>query len=236
MTNEEFSNEFDTLLNSYSIINPVGIISNNSSIELDEYEKSILLTQAQEQIVIEFYNGNYNLSSFEETEDIRRYLSSLIKTYSTEDKKTNYIGLSEKSVFFTIPDDLLFITYESVNLKDERLGCLDNKEVLVIPIIQDSYYRIIRNPFRKPSNKRVLRLDYDKSTVELISEYNISRYLIRYLSKPSPIILSDLPDNLSINNISTKTECELNSILHRSILDRAVKLAIQSKSLVKQNV
>ena len=49
MTTEEFSNEFDTLLNSYG--------ENPSTIELDEYEKSVFLTKAQEEIVIDLYSG-----------------------------------------------------------------------------------------------------------------------------------------------------------------------------------
>lgn len=48
MTTEEFSNEFDTLLNSYS---------NEYSINIDEYEKSIFLSHAQEEILLELYNG-----------------------------------------------------------------------------------------------------------------------------------------------------------------------------------
>lgn len=43
MTTEEFSNEFDTLLNSNSAIESFG---NISDIKLDEYEKSIFLTKA----------------------------------------------------------------------------------------------------------------------------------------------------------------------------------------------
>lgn len=55
MTTEEFSNEFDTLLNSYSTIEAFGKTPN--TVELDEYEKSVFLTNAQEEIVIGMYNG-----------------------------------------------------------------------------------------------------------------------------------------------------------------------------------
>ena len=52
MTTEEFSNEFDTLLNSYSTTEEP-----TNTIELDEYEKSVFLTKAQEDVVIDMYNG-----------------------------------------------------------------------------------------------------------------------------------------------------------------------------------
>lgn len=228
MTTEEFSNEFDTLLNSYSTIEAFG--KTPSTIELNEYEKSIFLTNAQEEIVIGMYNGKNPFGdSFERTEEIRRYLSSLIKTYTTTDKKVGYIGLSKSSVFFELPNDLWFITYESVNLKDDGLGCMSGKDITVVPITQDEYHRIIKNPFRGTNDRRALRLDLSSKIVEIVSKYNVESYLVRYLSKPTPIVLTDLTDNLSINGISAKTECELNPVIHRTILEKAVKLAIMSK-------
>lgn len=228
MTTEEFSNEFDTLLNSYSTIEAFGKTPN--TIELDEYEKSVFLTNAQEEIVIGMYNGkNPFRDSFERTEEIRRYLSDLIKTYTTTDKKVGYTGLSKSSVFFELPDDLWFITYESVNLKDDGLGCMSGEDISVIPITQDEYHRIRNNPFRGTNERRALRLDLSGKVVEIVSKYNVRGYLVRYLSRPAPIILTDLTDNLSINGISVKTECELNPVIHRAILERAVKLAIMSR-------
>lgn len=231
MTTEEFSNEFDTLLNSYSVISKFGKGENPSTIELDEYEKSVFLTKAQEEIVIDFYSGKNPLEGpFEKTEEIRRYLSDLIKTYTTTEKKTGYVGLSKTSIFFELPEDLWFITYESAGLEDSRLGCMNGKEISVIPISQDDYFRISGNPFRGSNKRRALRLDNGNRIVEIVSEYNIDKYLVRYIAKPDPIVLTDLPDNLSINKISKKTECKLNPVIHRAILEKAVKLAILSKA------
>lgn len=228
MTTEEFSNEFDTLLNSYSTIEAFG--KTPSTVELDEYEKSVFLTNAQEEIVIGMYNGKNPFGdSFEGTEEIRRYLSGLIKTYTTTDKKVEYTGLSKSSVFFELPNDLWFITYEAVNLKDDGLGCMSGEDISVIPITQDEYHRIRKNPFRGTNERRALRLDLSGKVVEIVSKYNVESYLVRYLSRPAPIILTNLADNLSINGTSVKTECELNPVIHRAILERAVKLAIMSR-------
>lgn len=231
MTTEEFSNEFYTLLNSYSVIDKFGKGEDPSTIELDEYEKSVFLTKAQEEIVIDLYRGKNPLGdSFEKTEEVRRYLSDLIKTYTTTEKKTGYVGLSKTSIFFELPEDLWFITYESAGLEDSRLGCMNGEEILVIPISQDDYFRISGNPFRGSNKRRALRLDNGNGIVEIVSEYNIDRYLVRYIARPDPIILTDLPDNLSINKLSKKTECKLNPVIHRAILEKAVKLAILSKA------
>ena len=82
MTNEEFSNEFDTLVSSNSRITSFGIASDILS--FDEYEKSIFLTEAQESIVVSLYDGTFTGESFEKTEKLRRFLNELVKNYSIE--------------------------------------------------------------------------------------------------------------------------------------------------------
>lgn len=228
MTNKEFSDGFSTLLNSFGI---------TPNITLDEYEKSTFLTNAQEQLIIDIYSGRNVIygKSFEQTEEIRRYLSNLVETYETSTKVTGKLGLSQDSVFFNIPQDTWFITYEVAFLKDSRLGCLDGIEASVVPLPQDDLYRAKDNPFRGPSKDRVLRLDIKSDLAELISKYNVDKYLMRYISQPTPIILVDLPDGLSINGISTESECELNPVVHRAILERAVQLAIISKTQLTGN-
>lgn len=228
MTNKEFSDGFSTLLNSFGT---------TPNITLDEYEKSTFLTNAQEQLIIDIYSGRNIIygKSFEQTEEIRRYLSNLVETYETSTKVTGKLGLSQDSVFFEIPQDTWFITYEVAFLKDSRLGCLDGIEASVVPLPQDDLYRAKDNPFRGPSKDRVLRLDIKSDLAELISKYNVDKYLMRYISQPTPIILVDLPDGLSINGVSTESECELNPVVHRAILERAVQLAIISKTQLTGN-
>ena len=228
MTNKEFSDGFSTLLNSFGI---------TPNITLDEYEKSTFLTNAQEQLIIDIYSGRNVIygKSFEQTEEIRRYLSNLVETYETSTKVTGKLGLSQDSVFFEIPQDTWFITYEVAFLKDSRLGCLDGIEASVVPLPQDDLYRAKDNPFRGPSKDRVLRLDIKSDLAELINKYNVDKYLMRYISQPTPIILVDLPDGLSINGVSTESECELNPVVHRAILERAVQLAIISKTQLTGN-
>ena len=62
-----------------------------------------------------------------------------------------------------------------------------------------------------------------------MSKYSLSNYKIRYLAKPSPIILSNFNNEVTIDNKSTISECMLDSSVHKYILDRAVALAIASK-------
>ena len=214
MTTQEFSNEFDVLYNN---------ITSNQAPGLSEYEKSVLLTQAQESFIIDIYTGNYK-DSFESTEEVTSYLNTLIKDTDLV-LSINDSGISEYSRFYQLPSDLWYITYESVTFNDEKLGCRNGSTALVKPITQDEVYTTNKNPFRGANDKRVLRLTKN-NRAEIISKYNISSYHIRYISKPSPIILEDLSSyNTSIGGVTEITECKLNPASHRIILNRAVQLA-----------
>lgn len=233
MTLEEFSNGFDTLVNSYRRFKDFDKQEILDSIEFDEFEKSFYLTRAQEEVVVNLYNGRnpYGVS-FEGTEELRRYLESLVKTktYSVEDAESD-TGVSKTSIFFKLPTDLAFITLEQVTYDDDVLGCYNGSIASVYPVSQDEYEKVKNNPFRGPTKYKVIRLDPGNNLVELVSKYSIGEYLVRYLSKPNPIILETLPNDLTINGENLRRECELNPILHDTILTRAVQLALQSKGV-----
>ena len=66
---QELSNLFDTLLQPYITKDNFG---EQNTLAFDEYEKSIFLTKAQEQIVLELYQ------EVEQSEEVRKYLSNHI--------------------------------------------------------------------------------------------------------------------------------------------------------------
>lgn len=224
MTNEEFSNEFDVLANSNSIVKPFGLT--DTPLEFNEYEKSVFLTKAQETIVRALYSGNLTGKSFEETEELRKYLNTLVKTKTLE--KADGYGLNTGSYIYNLDNDVMFITYETATSTDKNL-CGGKAQFEVLPVTQDEFFNTYNNPFRGANERRVLRLDIANG-VELISKYTIDSYTIRYISKPTPIILIDLPDGLTIDKESKETKCELNSVLHRLILEEAVNEALKSRS------
>lgn len=208
MTLEELSNEFDVIVNSYD---------NSQSLVFNEYEKSIYLTKAQEYIIKDLYRN------YEGTEELNSYLKTLIKdkTYTIEDS-TN--------IELDYPDNFLYILKEYANI---NTTCKSNNRVDVLPITQDEYNEVVENPFRG-SKSKVLRLEENK--IKLITDLPIISYTMTYLSNPSPIILVDLPNGLTINNESKKsTTIETSESIHREILDKAVQLAIQSKTLLKSS-
>lgn len=232
MTVDEFSSTFDVLFNN---------VASNRAPGLDKYEKSVFLTKAEEEFVISLYNGtNPRGISFEGVEEFRRYLSPLIHEIElTPIANTSGmpIGLDgkKKTTFFTLPDGSVenkpavwFITYESAVLDSADRPCAGIGSLQVTPVRQDEYHKLRNNPFRGANNRRALRLDLPDNMVEIISQYTVTKYYIRYLRKPQPIILEDLDDGLTVNGISEETECELPEALHQPILDLAVKMAVQA--------
>ncbi len=233
MTLTEFSNQFDVLVNSYRRFRDFDNKEPLDTIEFDEYEKSLYLTKAQEELVVSLYNGkNTAQEGFEYTEELRRYLSSLIQEaelspIATSDGKP--LGMESNSKFFTLPENLWFITYEKAINSGETCEMKHSQEVY--PVRQDEYQKLRNNPFRGLSNRRALRLDLSEGNVEIVSKFNVTSYYIRYIKKVNPIILVNLPNDLSVEGKSVATECELHETLHQRILERAVQMALQSKGV-----
>ena len=225
MTNEQFSNEFDVLINSNAISKPFG--AGDSLFEFNEYEKSVFLTKAQETIIRQLYNGTLTGTSFEETQELRRYLSTLIKTKEATCTNNND---GTYTVIFNAEDGVWFIVQEEAVIT--KNGCTINADI--VPVRHDELNRIRRNPFRGNYNNRILRADRYNSGESMVlyppKNATIDKYIYRYIQQPEPIILENLPDGLTILKVSTKNECKLNPILHPIILDTAVSLAIKTKS------
>lgn len=55
-------------------------------------------------------------------------------------------------------------------------------------------------------------------------------YRVRYVRRPRPIILENMPKYLSIEGEWEETTCELHQSLHRELLQLAVQLAIAAKA------
>jgi len=252
MTTTEFSNEFDILYNS---------IATNAAPNIDIYEKSQYLTKAQLELVKNYFTpkGNKYQEGFEFTSKRRNDFKQLIKQHEEEfNLQSNFLPkLTDNSFFYNIPKDVLFIIYEQVILglnisrlppitsqqelielqnKIDKFKCIDNLRVNVKPKAHDEINTQIDNPFKKPSKNVVWRVDYSNinpfnQNVELISEYPIKKYILRYIKFPNPIILRNLNEEfpgegLSINGFTAESTSELNPSMHPEILDRAVELAM----------
>ena len=247
MSTQEFSDEFDVLVNSYRRFKDFDKMEQLDSLEFNEYEKSIYLTKAQEEIVKELYSGRITGESFESSEKVRRELQILVKqiNYSntngdypiiinTDNNQLKILEDKFKHVGCKLPEDLLYIVYEQAKIATSK--CNSGLIADVYPTTHDEYWRVQNNPFRGPNNRRVLRLDKGDNQVELVSNGTIDEYIIRYIRYPKPIVLDYFPNETINKKFNTPQECELDESLHRMILDRAVRLALLSKNInIKDN-
>lgn len=110
---------------------------------------------------------------------------------------------------------------------------------VIVPINYKEYDREMSKPYANPLKKQAWRLFQNISAgydiySELIPIWNVDTenltYKIRYVERPTPIILTDLPNNLSIDGYMHQQGCALNPIIHPEILKEAVRLAIESRA------
>ena len=235
MTVTEISNEFDILVDSYRRFKDFDDRENLDSVEFNEYEKSIFLTKAQQELIKQLYSGKYTSDSFEKTEDVRRYLEPLVKQVKYTDSIQSTNTLSDKFIHtaYKLPDDCWYIVLEQVQWSTDS-NCINGLDVEVLPVTHDTYTRTRKNPFRGPNNSRVLRLDNAESQVELVSNNNIGVYTVKYLAAPEPIVLAELSDE-SIDGVNTPQSSKLPESPHHEIVDMAVRMALTSKGSNSQS-
>lgn len=227
MTAEEMGREFDLLYNN---------IMSNAAPGIDEYEKSIFLTKAQEQFVTTIYDG-----TFEGSEKLRECINPLVETREynsmTDTDPTPHVNIVSGSKFFKLPDGARYILYEELSpISHDK--CESERRIVVKPIKLDEYYKVSKNPFRKARITEALRLNTE-GVVEIISTYTNYKYLVRYLRKPNPILIcSDASiygttpptiDGVAITAAAATPnpyDCELLEAIHRPIVEAAVSLAI----------
>lgn len=219
----EWSLEFDQMYQN---------ITSNQAPGLTEYEKSVRLTRAEWDVQVMLYKGQLG-QSFEETEEMTHYLNSVVKQYEATSPEASASHIVSSSKVFKLPGDMLFRTLEVCKI--DRGGC-GSVDAIVVPVTQDEYWRTSRDPFKKQNANRVLRLSYGTAQEsssglevsqysELVSDYPIQSYTVRYVKKPEPIILVDLEDGYTIDGETKAKTCKLPEALHQLILTEAVKAA-----------
>lgn len=229
MTTQEFSNMFDTLLNSYNTEAMFGEAASKADIVLDEYEKSVLLTQSQDFIIKSYFDRtlNYQGQGFDDSTRRQVDFSTLIRVKEATESDSG-TPFDSRGKLYNMPERVLVILNEKVTI--------DSKNYVVVPINYKEYDRQMSKAYTQPLKKQCWRLFQNDSDTDFLAEVipfdgkTISKYVIRYIERPTPIILTDLSvDGLDIDGVSSVTECTLNPILHMDILNKAVDLAITAR-------
>lgn len=219
MTNPELSNEFDVYYNN---------ITSNQAPGLDEYEKSVLLTRGQDDVLKAYFDPRTNKPQQgydgSEIRQIDFSMVTVVKDYTSFTSAIFDPRPNNKSVVLE-KDILMLINEQLIVTRDGKTEYLQ-----VVPVMYDEYRRLMSKPYKRPLKFQAWRLlntseGSNKSDLIIGPNDTLTKYSIRYVKRPRPIILSDLEGNLSIDGQTTAQECELDPILHREILQRAVELA-----------
>ena len=257
MTTQEFSNTFDTLLNSYNSQGMFGEQASKGEIVLDEYEKSVLLTQAQDIILKQYFEGVGVNGGFDDSSRRQVDFSNLITVEEiTKEENPVLVPYDERSLIYKTPTTItgkakvLYILNEKivVSTTSGQPAVTTKRQYVVVPINYKEYDRQMSKAYAQPLKKQAWRLFQDNgpsgnSTIDLYSEIipvensivngEIPKYKIRYIRRPQPIILTNLDfatqADLEIDGVKTISECELNPIIHMDILNKAVELAYSTR-------
>lgn len=225
MTTQEFNTEFDVLYNN---------IASNGAPGINEYEKSVFLTKAQNELIKAYFLkvSNKLQSGYDDNALQQTNFSNLIvlKTYQNNDLEEAKYSSIANSKSVVMPKNSLFILNEQLLVTDANNK---NKTLIVVPINGDAYSRLLSKPFKRPLKNQAWRLDVnmesteDEQYADLIptAGTTIKGYQIRYVKKPTPIILTKLEDGITIEGESEEMTCKLNPILHPEVLQRAIELA-----------
>ena len=171
MTTTEFSNQFDLLFNN---------ISSNQAPGLNEYEKSVFLTKAQDEIVKNYFqpesNGNTVKKGFDDTAIRQMDFSDLIMSKTLEEENEEPDVDPRALVYKISKDDRVYIIineslYLMANNKDGKLEVKGIRQV--VPIKYTEYMGLMSKPFKEPLKNMAWRIitkgregdaDVDKST------------------------------------------------------------------------
>lgn len=148
MTTQEFSNEFDILYNN---------VMSNQAPGLDEYEKSVFLTKAQDEILKNYFNpkGNKYQEGYDDSPKRQIDFSMLMKLSSPKHVTPNLgIHSGNNTKFYEMPSDILLYINEFLDVTRKGLST----RLSVVPLRYDEYSRVMSKPYKRPLKNQAWRL------------------------------------------------------------------------------
>lgn len=189
-----------------------------------------LLNNAQEEFIEQrAYRTNPKRTGLEEDQKRRDDLRNIVKNFTSSVFVTNSNN-KPNGIFVVLPSDYRHAIQEEANISFKDCNNVSQtKRIPVVPITHDRYANILFDPFNKPYEEEILRLDYEGNSFELITNGNISvlGYFLRYIKQPRKIQFGTKYDPAS-PGYGTDQTSELAEHTHREIVNKAVTHALQN--------
>lgn len=233
MTYRELSDMMDVLSNRFALGKNTGVVP------FDEYEKSVFLTKAANEIVKEmmpFYDRN---------EKIKKQLLPITRIFEVGTlQSTTTVPLSSRykdgTLVYEIPSDIMYVVSES--LKGSTGAILKR----IKPLKDDEAYYTLESPFRVTTRSYAYRVGLSMSESNIVKEYSeiitnvssspVPKYHMKYLTVIPPFIVTENLEDATISGlgslpagISLDDEAPL-PMLHEKILDKAILIGYLAKS------
>lgn len=218
MTIFELQHRFDQEVQKYGVIDPV------PSTTVEDF-----INYAYQNYITEKYDSLVNRAEkFEITERISRILSPLLTDF-TSTTFTSITTNSPYGYYVTAPDDLQYIIKEG--LKINYTDCNGDAAIKTCNILPIKHNRISsnrKNPFVKPADDEVWRVNFSSNRIELILYEGVTpnTYSCRYLKKHKKV---------NFNPVAPETgEMEIDSSVHEEIVARAAYMYLGNISETKK--
>lgn len=250
MGTREFETSFDVLYNNISSNKAPSLNAYEKSVFLTKAQDELVKNY--------FFSSGEGLKGFDGNQkrqiDFSYLLVNMAGTYDGTDAVPQ---IDHRSYIFKLPDsmEILFIINETIQfIHDEGTSVYESRQV--VPISYDEYTRLMQRPYKEPLKNQAWRLlhqraetgdtppsishvaeivlnstDIEDYSLEDKGDLNVNehmKYMLRYVKRPRPIILTDLSvysSSLKIHGRQEETQCELDESVHEEILQRAVELA-----------
>ena len=163
MTNNEFSNEFDVLYQN---------ITSNQAPGLDEYEKSVFLSKAQDEIVKSYFDPKTNKpqEGFDGSEKRQIDFSMLIVTEKAIESTVQPVQLFplQHTKVFAVPDKILMFINESLTVTRDG----NPTYLTVVPLDYKEYNRLMSKPYKRPLKNQAWRILTNTTTISKSTSTN----------------------------------------------------------------
>lgn len=171
MTGSEFSNQFDVLYNN---------ITSNQAPGLNEYEKSVFLTKAQDELIKNYFlpQSNPKQAGYDGNQKRQMDFSLLMRSAGCapvakspsasesdyDPDNTTASSFDPRGVLYEMPEDLFIPINESLQfVVKNNSGSIAEKYVTnfqrqVIPLSYEEYTRLMSKPYKEPLKHQAWRL------------------------------------------------------------------------------